>query len=300
MPILTLVTPEPQPDFDIWVKKSYPDIMIEQREILSDACVRWKIKKSVQKDHMDIIRKSFKIDLFLTPDDTDIKLFVADMDATIVKGETLDDMAEMAGIGAPIASITERAMRGELDFETALLERIKLLQGYPSSLIARALENLAFNKGAEELLIHLKRKGVYCILVSGGFTPFTSFVAEKLGFDAHYGNDFVMGPPPTGPEKISFLGQIPPLVTDPATSVFTGEVKKPILDKDIKLEKLRQYQADMIITDDQIMCIGDGANDLPMLSAVNLGVAYYGKPLLRDALINRIDYTDLRSLSYLV
>lgn len=276
MPILTFVTPQPQPDFDLWIKKSHPDVIIDDRQILDDRAIQWHIPKSLDKNIIDDIRMAFKIDIFQTSG-TPIKLFMADMDSTIIQGETLDDMAALAGVGDKIATITALAMRGELDFETALTERIQLLASQSTDLIERALHSTHINKGADILVNHLKSKGIYCVLVSGGFTQFTAHVAEKLGFDAHFGNEFIIE-----------NGQL------------TGDVTRPILDKDFKLKKLHDYQLSMELSPDNIMAIGDGANDLPMLYESGIGVAYHGKPLLRDALINQINYSDLSSLIYLI
>ncbi len=277
MPILTFVTPRHEKDFDLWIKRSYPDIEIEDRAVIDGHAVRWISPEFLDKTVLDSIRAEFKIDVFQTPDKPNHKLFLADMDSTIVMGETLDDMAEMAGIGDKISDITARAMRGELDFEQALTERVKMLEGMPASLIDRTLNDLKLNAGAEKLLIHLKSKGIYCVLISGGFTQFTSHVASKLGFDAHFGNDLIIN-----------------------EDKFTGTVKFPILDKNFKAQKLAELQKSMDLTPDQIIAIGDGANDLPMLQSAGLGVAYHGKPLLRDALINRIDFGDLSSLIYAI
>jgi phosphoserine phosphatase len=277
MPILTFVTPAPQKDFDLWIKKSYPDIEIEDRAVIDDHAVRWISLKFLDKAVLDAIRAEFKIDVFQTPYKPNYKLFLADMDSTIVMGETLDDMADMAGIGDKISDITVRAMRGELDFEQALTERVKMLEGMPASLIDRALKDLKLNAGAEKLLTHLKSKGIYCVLISGGFTRFTSHVAKQLGFDAHFGNELIIN-----------------------GDKFAGTVTFPILDKNFKDQKLVELQKSMDLTSDQIIAIGDGANDLPMLQSAGLGVAYHGKPLLRDALINRIDFGDLSSLIYAI
>jgi phosphoserine phosphatase len=277
MPILTFVTPAPQKDFDLWIKKSYPDIEIEDRAVIDDHAVRWISLKFLDKAVLDAIRVEFKIDVFQTPDKPNYKLFLADMDSTIVMGETLDDMADMAGIGDKISDITVRAMRGELDFEQALTERVKMLEGMPASLIDRALKGLRLNAGAEKLLTHLKSKGIYCVLISGGFTQFTSHVTKQLGFDAHFGNELIIN-----------------------GDKFAGTVTFPILDKNFKDQKLVELQKSMDLTSDQIIAIGDGANDLPMLQSAGLGVAYHGKPLLRDALINRIDFGDLSSLIYAI
>lgn len=276
MPILTFVTPNPTQDFDLWIKKSHPDIAIADRVVIDDRAVQWRIDTPITKETADMIRQEFRIDLFQTTGSA-IKLFMADMDSTIVSGETLDDMAAKLGIGDQIAAITARAMRGELDFETALTERIKLIAGMPVSVIDDTLAEMKINKDAKALLSALKAKGVYCVLISGGFTQFTSAISSQLGFDAHFGNELII-----------------------ADGVLTGDVKRPILDKAFKQAKMAELMAEMNLTADQVMAVGDGANDLPMLNHAGAGVGYYPKPLLKDALINRIEYTDLSSLIYTI
>jgi phosphoserine phosphatase len=298
MPYLTFVTPKPEKDFDIWIKKSHPEIAIENREVFDDTAVRWKLQNIPRKDVIDQIRQEFKVDIFVT-DGVPPKLFMADMDSTIVMGETLDDMADIAGIGDKIADITARAMAGELDFKAALRERVAMLSGHPAALIDLALEHMKYNKGAKELLTALKSKGVYCVLVSGGFTQFTSFVADDLGFDHHFGNELIIAPKHDG-HNLPFLGQGSVFANSPNDLILTGEVAEPILDKDFKLNKLNELQSSVALKPSEMIAIGDGANDLPMLGAAGIGISYYGKPVLRDILINQINYTDLRSLRYLL
>lgn len=272
---LTFVSPKDQPEFDFQVNKSYPDICIKNRIILDDRAVRWIIQNPIEKSILDSIRNEFQIDVFQSSD-VPIKLFMADMDSTIVSGETLDDMAQLIGIGDKVAEITLRAMRGELDFESAIDERVGLLKGMSDDIIDTALSKMKFNNGADKLISHLKSKGIYCVLISGGFTQFTSHVANNLGFDCHFGNELIID-----------------------NNVLTGVVKRPVLDKDFKLKKLNDLKSKMNLDTKNIMAIGDGANDLPMLSSAGLGIAYHGKPLLRDRLLNQVNYTDLSSLIYL-
>ena len=273
---LTFITPKAQTDFDLWIQKSYPEIIIENRTCLDDRAVQWVIDAPLDKETLDAIRHEFHIDV-LQSDGHSIKLFMADMDSTIVQGETLDDMAELVGIGDKVAEITARAMRGELNFEAAILERVGLLKNMPANIIDQALSQMEYNEGAQELLTHLNSKGVYCVLISGGFTQFTSHVAHDLGFDDHFGNNLVIH-----------------------DGVLVGDVHRPILDKDFKLKKLNELKLSMALSAPEIMAIGDGANDLPMLSEAGIGISYHGKPLLQDTLINQIKYTDLSSLIYIV
>ncbi|HPF79009.1 MAG TPA: phosphoserine phosphatase SerB, partial [Alphaproteobacteria bacterium] len=214
-----------------------------------------------------------KIDIFCTRTaDRRKKLLIADMDSTIVTTETLDELAAEAGIKDQIATITERAMRGELDFHAALKERVGLLKGLPAAALKRTLDQTEISTGAEKLVKTMRDNGAFCALVSGGFTYFTQAIADQLGFTVHHGNTLEI-----------------------ADDKLTGTVAQPILDKDSKLAFLKKYTQDLEINLGDSIAIGDGANDLPMLQAAGLGIGYHPKPLLEDALVNCIRFTDLTS-----
>ena len=204
------------------------------------------------------------------------KLLIADMDSTIITSESLDDMARIAGLAAAILPITERAMRGELDFEAALDERVALLRGQPESLIDRALAEAKLTGGADTLVRTMRAHGASCFLVSGGFTAITGPVAATCGFNGHHAN-----------------------VLECEDGVLTGTVGKPVLDRESKRVFLDRYCADLVIRREDAVCVGDGANDLAMLQAAGLGVALKGKPLLRAAVPVQLNHTDLTGLLYL-
>lgn len=217
-----------------------------------------------------------KIDAFCTrTEDRRKKMLIADMDSTIVTSETLDELADEAGIKDKISQITERAMRGELDFEAALKERVGLLEGLPQEALKRTLDKIAISDGAKQLVATMRQNGAFCALVSGGFTYFTGAVAADLGFTAHHGNTL-------GIEN----------------EKLTGTVGQPILGKEAKLSFLQFYCEEIGIGINETVAIGDGANDLPMLEAAGLGVGYHPKPLLEETLLNCIIHTDLTSLLY--
>ncbi len=223
----------------------------------------------------DILDKD-KIDVFCTRTKTrKKKLLVADMDATIVTTETLDELAEGANIKDKISAITTRAMRGELDFHTALKERIALLKGLSTDALERTLKNTEISKGAETLIKSMRAQNALCVLVSGGFTYFTNAIAGRLGFDAHHGN------------RLDIDG-----------NQLSGTVSPPILDKDSKLGFLKNYCEKQKIPLSDSVAIGDGANDLPMLEGAGLGLGYQPKPLLEESLLNNIYHTDLTSALY--
>lgn len=204
------------------------------------------------------------------------KMLIADMDSTIIEQECLDEIAEMAGIGAEIAAITERAMRGELEFETALKERIALLEGFPVAKLQTVLdERIRLTRGARVLTHTMARHGGRSVLVSGGFTFFTGAVAGRAGFDAHFGNEFVV-------EDGRIMG-----------------VREPILGRSAKLETMQAEAARLGLPLSGVIAVGDGANDLAMLKAAGLGVAFHAKPLVAAEAAARVNYNDLTALLFL-
>jgi len=201
------------------------------------------------------------------------KLLVADMDSTIINVECLDELADFAGLKAEIAAITERAMRGELEFEPALRERVAKLKGLAVSTLQRCYdERVQLNPGARTLVRTMAANGARCVLVSGGFTFFTSRVAEAAGFHANRANV---------------------LLDDGA--VLTGTVQEPILGRAAKLEALRDEAKELAVEESDALAIGDGANDLDMIKAAGLGIAYRAKPLVAAEAGARIEYTSLET-----
>jgi len=203
-------------------------------------------------------------------------LLIADMDSTIVEGETLDELAALAGVGDRVAPITARAMNGEIGFAEALRERVALLAGKPADLIDRVLDSLAISPGASALVRTMRANGALCVLISGGFTMFTERVRERLGFDVAEGNTL-----------------------DVADGRLTGTVSEPIVGKERKLQSLNEHATQRGLDPAATLAVGDGANDLPMLQAAGLGVAYRAKPSVRQKVRARIDHADLTALLYL-
>jgi len=203
------------------------------------------------------------------------RLLVADMDSTIVTAETLDELAAEAGIKDRVAAITQRAMNGELDFEGALRERVGMLAGLPVAALERCWARIEIMPGARELVATMRAHGARCALVSGGFTFFTGRVAACLGFHEHHANTLIE-----------------------ADGRLTGQVAEPILGRHAKLANLKRLAAELGIGLDAAVAVGDGANDLDMIRAAGLGVAFRAKPVVAAAARVRVDHADLRALLF--
>ncbi len=204
------------------------------------------------------------------------RLLVADMDSTIIGCECIDELADFAGVKAQVAEITERAMRGELAFEGALRERVGMLKGLGLDKLQACFdERVRLNPGAETLVRTMGAHGARCVLVSGGFTFFTSRVMAAAGFHANRANL---------------------LLEDGA--VLTGGVGEPILGREAKLTALQEEAAALGVTPAQALAVGDGANDLAMIEAAGLGVAYRAKPVVAGKAHAKVDNADLTALLY--
>jgi phosphoserine phosphatase len=205
------------------------------------------------------------------------RLLVADMDSTIIGCECIDELADMAGLKPKVAAITERAMRGEIDFPAALRERVGLLQGLRLEALARVYaERVRLNKGARVLTATMRAHGAHTLLVSGGFTYFTTRVAADAGFDENQGNR---------------------LLDD--GRVLTGKVADPILGREAKRKALEDAVARHGLALDDALAVGDGANDLDMIRRAGLGVAYRAKPVVAEAAGVSVQHGDLTALLYL-
>ena len=203
-------------------------------------------------------------------------LLVADMDSTMITIECIDELADYAGIKAEVADVTERAMRGELDFEQALDARVALLKGLEEQAIDLChAERLAIMPGAKALVRTMRANGAKCLLVSGGFTRFADKVASDIGFDRAIANRLHIED-----------GQL------------LGTVERPIVGAQAKLDALVETAAALSLPMEKVLAVGDGANDIPMLEAAGLGVAYRAKPKTQAAADARIDYADLSALLY--
>ena len=204
------------------------------------------------------------------------RMLLADMDSTMIQQECIDELADEAGVGARVKEITARAMNGELDFEGALTERVGLLKGLSESVITEVLDNrITFMPGGRALLATMKADGAYAALVSGGFTAFTARVAAELGFDENRANTLIV-----------------------AEGTLTGEVGYPILGREAKVEALEQITTRLGISEADVIAVGDGANDLGMLTRAGAGVALHAKPSVAAECNIRINHGDLTALLY--
>ena len=205
------------------------------------------------------------------------KMLLADMDSTMIQQECIDELAEEAGVGERVAAITAAAMNGELDFDGALRERVGLLKGLPERVIGDVLEKrITLMSGGSVLLATMKAHGAYAALVSGGFTAFTSAIAEKLGFDENRANTLIS-----------------------EGGVLTGDVGMPILGKKAKVDALEEITARLGISERDVLAVGDGANDLGMLTRAGTGVALHAKPSVAAECDVRVNFGDLTALLYL-
>ncbi|TWD58264.1 phosphoserine phosphatase [Agrobacterium vitis] len=228
--------------------------------------------------HLRRIIGDLPIDLAIQNSDQRRKKFlIADMDSTMIGQECIDELAAEVGLKDQVSKITARAMNGEIAFEPALRERVALLKGLPASVVDEVIaKRITLTPGGPELIATMKARGYYTALVSGGFTVFTSKIAKTLGFDENRAN--------------ILLEQ---------DGVLSGEVAEPILGKQAKVDALEDIVAKLGITNDDVMAVGDGANDLGMLGVAGSGVALHAKPSVAAQAKIRIDHGDLTALLYL-
>ncbi|MEI6098598.1 MAG: phosphoserine phosphatase SerB [Alphaproteobacteria bacterium] len=230
---------------------------------------QWEVWQSLQ---------AMAIDLAVQPAQGRRKrILIADMDSTMIQQECIDELADIAGVGAHVAAITARAMNGELEFDAALRERVALLRGLDAGVIAQVLrDRITPMPGGLALVATMKAQGAYAALVSGGFTAFTAEVAASLGFDEHQANRLGI-----------------------ADGKLTGQVEEPILGQQAKVQALRDIAARLGHSVADALAVGDGANDLGMMGLAGMGVALHAKPSVAAQCALRVTYGDLTALLYL-
>ncbi|HYG88823.1 MAG TPA: phosphoserine phosphatase SerB [Azospirillum sp.] len=203
------------------------------------------------------------------------RLLIADMESTIIRQEMLDELGDYVGLKEHIAGITARAMNGEIDFKAAVHERVALLKGLSERVLDEVWERAELMPGARELVATMRANGAFCVLVSGGFRCFTRRVRDWVGFDEDRGNELEV-----------------------VDGTVTGRAVEPILDKHAKLDSLMEFAGSRHVPVAETMAVGDGANDLPMLLAAGLGIAYHAKPVVAAEARARVDHGDLTALLY--
>jgi phosphoserine phosphatase len=205
------------------------------------------------------------------------RLFAFDMDSTLIEGEVIDELAKLAGVAGEVVKVTEAAMRGEIEFQESFRRRVALLRGLKETRVRELLETIPLVEGAEQLIGTLKMLGYKTAILSGGFNFFAQHLQTRLGIDYVFANDL-----------------------DIVDGVVTGEVQTPIVDGARKAELLREIARLENISLDQVVAVGDGANDLPMLGIAGMGIAFRAKPLVRQTASHAVSFLGLDSLLYLV
>ena len=260
------------------------NIKFSTKEIVKSDFYEWTLEKvnNNVRNKIEDIFKNLPIDInFLNISYPRKKRFlICDMDSTIIEEESLDEIAEDAGIGNEIKNITKRAMKGELDFKDALLQRINLLNSYPLENIFKLNHKIRINDGAKELVEKMKANSCITILISGGFSPSVSYIAKKIGFDYYHCNNFLY-------KKKD--GKI----------VLNGCVQNPILDRNAKLDITNNYLKKLNFTLNDVISVGDGANDVNLIKQTGIGVSYKGKQILNNVADVVFNYTNLKGILYL-
>ena len=262
------------------------NIQFSNKEIKKYEFYEWVINENIVKD---FIKKKIKENFINLPIDVNFleilsprkkKLLICDMDSTIIKEESLDEIAEEAGVGREIKNITKKAMNGELNFKDALLKRINLLKNYPLENIFALNSKIRVNNGANELVKKMKINSCITVLISGGFSPSVSYIAKNIGFDYYHCNNFLYK---KNNNKI----------------VLNGCVQKPILDKNSKLNITKSYLKKFNLTLNDVISVGDGANDVNLIKNSGIGVSYKGKQILNNIADVVFKHTDLTGILYL-
>ena len=266
----------PQARVDAWLD---PGVAIDI--VFDDPADKAGITAGLLKKLMSELRGvigAAPVDVVVQPQDRRRKkLLVADMDSTMIGQECIDELADYAGVKDRVAAITARAMAGEIAFAPALRERVALLKGLPAATIDRVIaERIRPNPGAAVLVKTMHAHGAYTCVVSGGFTAFMAPLATAMGFDEYHANT---------------------LLTDSAGRL-TGEVAEPVLGRDAKRDTLLTLRQSLRLRREDTLAVGDGANDIPLIETAGLGVAFHGKPALREAAGACIDHGDLTALLY--
>ena len=256
------------------------------KELSSNKAFEWTIvSQKLNNDLVKIIKKhllneNIDLNIISTDKERKKKLLLADMDSTIIMEESLDELAKLIGLEKEVSKITSDAMNGKIDFEQALIKRVSMLKNQPITIFNELKKNIKLNIGAKELIKTMNSNGATPVLISGGFTFLTNYLKDFLGF--HYSHANIL--------KIEKAID--------GSSIISGKVEYPILDKNAKGKFLENYVENLNINFDDALCVGDGANDIEMIKKSGLGVSYNGKDILNNAANVKFKYTNLKGLLY--
>ena len=262
------------------------NVQFTNKEIKKNNFYEWFLKENNLKGFIKEKIENFSLNLPIDVNFLEImsprkkKLLICDMDSTIIKEESLDEIAEEAGIGSAVKKITKKAMRGDLDFKDALLKRIELLKNYPLENIFKLNTKIQINDGAKELVKKMKSKSCITVLISGGFSPSVSYIAKKIGFDYYHCNNFLY-------KKKD--GRI----------VLNGYVQNPILDKNSKLDITKSYLKKLDLTLNDVISVGDGANDVDLIKSSGIGISYKGNYILNNVANVVFNHTNLTGILHI-
>ncbi len=283
--VATIVTCASKADFNSMHIEQAKSLLVNAgAELIGIKWLRPEIAFEIYFNKIDINKATEA--LFLLSKDYDVavqkdddnrlkKILLADMDSTMITMESIDRLADELGFGEAVSKITDQGMRGEIDFDNSLRQRIKLFKDTPASSLNIILDKIEYSAGAKTTINTMRNHGAYCALVSGGFTFTTEVVYKKLGFNEHHANQLLI-----------------------KNNKLTGDVIEPILGPNAKREIFNKLSSKRDVTPSQICTIGDGANDIPMLKAAGLGIAYYGKPIVKKSTEFQINHSDLTTLLY--
>ena len=281
---VTKVTSEHGLNIDKIVRMS-GRVRLDESDRLGRACIEFSVRgeaKDTGELKSSLLELSSKFDIDVAYQEDNIfrrnrRLVVFDMDSTLMDAEGIDELAKEAGVGEQVAAITEAAMQGELDFKQSFTQRLSLLQGLDADVLPAIAKRLKLNEGAEHLIKTLRQLGFKTVIVSGGFTFFGEYLQEILGVDAVYANEL-----------------------DIENGQVTGRVKGEIIDGQRKADLLREIAQREGLSLEQVIAVGDGANDLPMLNIAGLGIAFRAKPLVKASAKQSISTLGLDSILYLL